>query len=399
MIFGIPIFEGIFETLPKRKSRQIIFWEFLTFSGIPKLGGNFQKFILAVDCFGAVSSFFRNFWKISTSSWGPHSIAFPIEGFLEDLQGSTQSIQSAQSVRTGRTGRSLSVSFLKESDQRLPLLFFCLFACECVQLRVIVFEFVKKVEMIIEHSLSDLFYFSKFLLLSLPLSECTSLFTTFGNRVLHFALPTLTKPSKSDFFTTPQNSTFDFLWVPLNSTTHLHPFAPSHLNTCVHSCMHMCAHVCTCVHNHSLFPPNTFQIIPNRSTTLHNPPTSPNTPYRCLRLRRVCAVVTALIRWSLPLAVFNPHATPFSCGGCGWTLVWRFCQVPKSLLPFPRGVHLCNQNWILRGGKIHPRKNYFSTSPKSQPGLNTPPKRVFSTHTFPPENTPKIRENPINSPS
>ena len=54
MIFGIPIFEGIFETLPKRKSRQIIFWEFLTFSGIPKLGGNFQKFILAVDCFGEV---------------------------------------------------------------------------------------------------------------------------------------------------------------------------------------------------------------------------------------------------------------------------------------------------------------------------------------------------------
>ena len=90
MIFGIPIFEGIFETLPKRKSRQIIFWEFLTFSGIPKLGGNFQKFILAVDCFGAVSSFFRNFWKISTSSWGLHSIAFPIEGFLEDLQGSTR---------------------------------------------------------------------------------------------------------------------------------------------------------------------------------------------------------------------------------------------------------------------------------------------------------------------
>ena len=54
MIFGIPIFEGIFETLPKRKSRQIRFWKFLTFSGIPKLGGNFQKFILAVDCFGAV---------------------------------------------------------------------------------------------------------------------------------------------------------------------------------------------------------------------------------------------------------------------------------------------------------------------------------------------------------
>ena len=103
-------------------------------------------------------------------------------------RGSTQSIQS---VRTGRTGRSLSVSFLKESDQRIPLLFFCLFACECVRMRVIVFEFVKKVEMIIEHSLSDLFYFSKFLLLSLPLSECTSLFTTFGNRVLHFALPTL----------------------------------------------------------------------------------------------------------------------------------------------------------------------------------------------------------------
>ena len=54
MIFGIPKFEGIFETLPKRKSRQIRFWKFLTFSGIPKLGGNFQKFILAVDCFGAV---------------------------------------------------------------------------------------------------------------------------------------------------------------------------------------------------------------------------------------------------------------------------------------------------------------------------------------------------------
>lgn len=159
---------------------------------------------------------------------------------------------------------------------------------------------------------------------------------------------------------TPLSYSFGFHWILPLICTHLHPLTWTLVCIRACTCVHMCAQ--------SLSFPS--QIIRNGSNWLHNPPQPSTTPppaqtppYRFLRLRRVCAVVTALIRWSLPLAVFNPHATPFCFGDCGWTLVWRFCQVPKSLLPFPRGVHWWRQNWILRGGKIHPRKNFFATSP------------------------------------
>ena len=150
--------------------------------------------------------------------------------------------------------------------------------------------------------------------------------------------------------------------------------------------MHMCAQSLSFPSQHVPIGSITLQIARKPSTT---PPPAQTPPYRFLRLRRVCAVVTALIRWSLPLAVFNPHATPFCCGGCGWTLVWRFCQVPKSLLPFPRGVHLCNQNWILRGPKIHPRKNLFFDKSQVPAWTKHPPKIGFFHTYFSPWKYPK----------
>ena len=61
----------------------------------------------------------------------------------------------------------------------------------------------------------------------------------------------------------------------------------------------------------------------------------------------------------------------------------------KIAVALPPGSPFMQSELDSEGWKNPSEKKFFSTSPKFWTRLNTPPKRVFSTHTFPPENTPK----------
>ena len=64
----------------------------------------------------------------------------------------------------------------------------------------------------------------------------------------------------------------------------------------------------------------------------------------------------------------------------------------KIAVALPPGSPFMQSELDSEGWKIPSEKKFFATSPKSQTRLNTPPKRVFSTHTFPPQSSLKIRE-------